>query len=211
MEKTTEGTCGYYSRRRRRTTLKKQKTLRGFVMMNIAKMKSSIIERRANAGNEQARLPKKVLSIRKGIQFNGCLKHFHVYEGKQFCSGLSRLLKFQEETRCLTKARKVGVVTPVLYAVDTISHSLTFEYVEGSVKDHFHEFGLKGVGLDNTDEFALQIGNTIGKLYDGGVFHGDLTTSNMLWHYGKLVLIDFGLSFVSTLPEDKATDLYVLE
>ncbi|KAM0040555.1 putative non-specific serine/threonine protein kinase [Helianthus debilis subsp. tardiflorus] len=27
----------------------------------------------------------------------------------------------------------------------------------------------------------------------------------------RLVLIDFGLSFVSTLPEDKAVDLYVLE
>ncbi|KAK9139951.1 hypothetical protein Scep_009632 [Stephania cephalantha] len=27
----------------------------------------------------------------------------------------------------------------------------------------------------------------------------------------KLVLIDFGLSFTSSLPEDKAVDLYVLE
>nr|GEV98928.1 TP53-regulating kinase [Tanacetum cinerariifolium] len=122
------------------------------------------------------------------------------------------LKRLNAEARCLTKARKVGVVTPVLYAVDTVSHSLTFEYVEGlSVKDHFLEFGLKGVGLENTDEFALQIGNTIGKLHDGGVVHGDLTTSNMLWRDGKLVLIDFGLSFVSTLPEDKAVDLYVLE
>ncbi|PWA67701.1 Kae1-associated kinase Bud32 [Artemisia annua] len=116
------------------------------------------------------------------------------------------------EAKCLKKARKVGVGTPVLYAVDTISHSVTFEYVEGlSVKDHFHKFGLKGVGLENTYEFALQIGNTIGKLHDGGVVHGDLTTSNMLWRDGKMVLIDFGLSFVSTLPENKAIDLYVLE
>ncbi|GJT48103.1 TP53-regulating kinase-like protein [Tanacetum coccineum] len=122
------------------------------------------------------------------------------------------LKRLNAEARCLTKARKVGVVTPVLYAVDTVLHSLTFEYVEGlSVKDHFLEFGSKGVGLENTDEFALQIGNTIGKLHDGGVVHGDLTTSNMLWRDGKLVLIDFGLSFVSTLPEDKAVDLYVLE
>ncbi|KAM0041453.1 putative non-specific serine/threonine protein kinase [Helianthus debilis subsp. tardiflorus] len=42
---------------------------------------------------------------------------------------------------------------------------------------------------------------------------GDLTTSNMLRRSGsnQLVLIDFGLSFVSTLSEDKAIDLYVLE
>ncbi|KAI3513138.1 hypothetical protein L1887_20464 [Cichorium endivia] len=35
----------------------------------------------------------------------------------------------------------------------------------------------------------------------------------MLWRSdtNQLVLIDFGLSFVSTLPEDKGVDLYVLE
>ncbi|KAI3828999.1 hypothetical protein L1987_03112 [Smallanthus sonchifolius] len=52
------------------------------------------------------------------------------------------------------------------------------------------------------DDIALQIGDTIGKLHDGGVIHGDLTTSNMLWRSG---------CFVSTLLEDKAVDLYVVE
>lgn len=51
------------------------------------------------------------------------------------------------------------------------------------------------------------------KLHDGGLVHGDLTTSNMLLRDGdgQLVLIDFGLAFNSTLAEDKAVDLYVLE
>lgn len=54
------------------------------------------------------------------------------------------------------------------------------------------------------------------------VIHGDLTTSNMLLRTPaastsqttsepRVVLIDFGLSYISTLPEDKAVDLYVLE
>ncbi|KAH1116742.1 hypothetical protein GYH30_046232 [Glycine max] len=120
----------------------------------------------------------------------------------------------EAEARCTTKARRLGVWTPVLYAVDPVLHTLTFEYVEGtSVKDVFLEFGSHGVNKERLDDIAFQIGDTIGKLHDGGLIHGDLTTSNMLLKSDtkQLVLIDFGLSFTSTLPEDKAVDLYVLE
>ncbi|KAK3193739.1 hypothetical protein Dsin_025049 [Dipteronia sinensis] len=118
------------------------------------------------------------------------------------------------EARCMTKARRLGVTTPVLYTVDPVLHTLTFEYVEGlSVKDIFLEFGLHGIVEERLDDIAMQIGDAIGKLHDGGLVHGDLTTSNMLIRSGtnQLVLIDFGLSFTSALPEDKAVDLYVLE
>ncbi|MBA0619664.1 hypothetical protein Godav_005480, partial [Gossypium davidsonii] len=114
----------------------------------------------------------------------------------------------------MTKARRLGVLTPVLYAVDPVIHTLTFEYVEGpSVKDVFLGIGSTGVFQERLTDIATQIGDAIGKLHDGGLVHGDLTTSNMLIRNGtnKLVLIDFGLSFTSTLPEDKAVDLYVLE
>ncbi|GAY40647.1 hypothetical protein CUMW_053560 [Citrus unshiu] len=124
------------------------------------------------------------------------------------------LKRLNAEARCMTKARRLGVSTPVLYAVDPVQHTLTFEYVEGpSVKDIFLEFGLHGIMEEQLEDIALQIGNAIAKLHDGGLIHGDLTTSNMLIRSGKnqLVLIDFGLSFTSTLPEDKAVDLYVLE
>ena len=51
------------------------------------------------------------------------------------------------------------------------------------------------------------------RLHDGGLVHGDLTTSNMILRDGDgvLVLIDFGLAANATLAEDKAVDLYVLE
>ncbi|EMP35735.1 TP53-regulating kinase [Chelonia mydas] len=52
-------------------------------------------------------------------------------------------------------------------------------------------------------------------MHDDDLIHGDLTTSNMLLRPPveelDLVLIDFGLSFISGLPEDKGVDLYVLE
>ncbi|OVA05417.1 Protein kinase domain [Macleaya cordata] len=124
------------------------------------------------------------------------------------------LKRLNAEARCMTKARRLGVMTPVLYAVDPVVHTLTFEFVEGpAVKDVFLDFGLNQVSKEQIDNIASQIGDAIGKLHDGGLIHGDLTTSNMLLRSGnsQLVLIDFGLSFTSTLPEDKAVDLYVLE
>ncbi|CAM8983551.1 unnamed protein product [Rhodiola kirilowii] len=122
--------------------------------------------------------------------------------------------RLNAEARCMTKARRLGVLTPILYAVDTVLHTLTFEYVEGpAVKDVLLDFGLNGVDEERMTNLAMQIGVAIAKLHDGGLVHGDLTTSNMLIQNGsnQLVLIDFGLSYTSTLPEDKAVDLYVLE
>ncbi|MED6275266.1 TP53 regulating kinase [Characodon lateralis] len=54
-------------------------------------------------------------------------------------------------------------------------------------------------------------------MHDENVIHGDLTTSNILLRHRpedteqELVFIDFGLSYISALPEDKAVDLFVLE
>ncbi|KAK6940783.1 Protein kinase domain [Dillenia turbinata] len=124
------------------------------------------------------------------------------------------LKRLNAEARCMAKARRLGVPTPVLYFGDPILHTLTFEYVEGpAVKDIFLEFGANCIVEESMDDIAVQIGDAIAKMHDGGLIHGDLTTSNMLIRSdtNQLVLIDFGLSFTSTLPEDKAVDLYVLE
>lgn len=97
----------------------------------------------------------------------------------------------------MTKARRLGVVTPVLYAVDTVMHTLTFEYVEGpSVKDILLGFGLVGVDEERMADITTQIGNAIGKLHDGGLVHGDLTTSNMLLRSAADQLVDFSLSLL---------------
>ncbi|KAF8646032.1 hypothetical protein AX16_007457 [Volvariella volvacea WC 439] len=60
------------------------------------------------------------------------------------------------------------------------------------------------------------IGVELAKMHAADIIHGDLTTSNMMLrripgHPTQLLLIDFGLSYQSTLVEDKAVDLYVLE
>lgn len=95
-----------------------------------------------------------------------------------------------QEARCMTKARRLGVPTPVLYAVDPLLHTLTFEYVNGpSVKEILLDFGLNGLVHERLDDIATQIGNAIGKLHDGGLIHGDLTTSNMIVKSGTNQLV----------------------
>lgn len=68
---------------------------------------------------------------------------------------------------------------------------------------------------------AACIGRAIAKLHAADIVHGDLTTSNVMIRSGStnsnienndnVVIIDFGLSSVQAVPEDKAVDLYVLE
>jgi TP53 regulating kinase and related kinases len=66
---------------------------------------------------------------------------------------------------------------------------------------------------DSIDNLMKQIGAAVARLHDGGLVHGDLTTSNMMIRDSdeQLVLLDFGLSYFSKLPEDKGVDLYVME
>ncbi|KAF8509867.1 kinase-like domain-containing protein [Hysterangium stoloniferum] len=83
--------------------------------------------------------------------------------------------------------------------------------------------GFSSLGI-TIDEAMKQIGVEIAKMHLADIIHGDLTTSNMMIRpipssepssedsvRAELVLIDFGLSFVSNLIEDKAVDLFVLE
>jgi len=49
----------------------------------------------------------------------------------------------------------------------------------------------------------------VGKLHQGGIVHGDLTTSNMILTRGKICLIDFGLSFYEKTVEAQGVDVHV--
>ncbi|KAL3034178.1 hypothetical protein AAZX31_02G178700 [Glycine max] len=105
-----------------------------------------------------------------------------------------------QDARCKTKARKLGVCTPMLYIVGPVLHTLTFEYVEGpSVKDVFLEFGSRDVDKECMDNIASQIGHAIGKLHDCGLVHGDLTTSNILKEWS----CDVQLSFIHIMQHEK--------
>lgn len=79
------------------------------------------------------------------------------------------------------------------------------------LKDYVCQLDLEN--KDTITRLMQHVGKLLATMHDVDVIHGDLTTSNMIYDAEReeITLIDFGLSFVSTLPEDKGVDLYVLE
>lgn len=102
----------------------------------------------------------------------------------------------KKESRLMIKAaQKVNV--PII--IDTTEFSIKMEFIDGKkLKD---EENLKG--------FEKIIGEQIGLLHSLKIFHGDLTTSNILVKQDKIYLIDFGLADRGKI-EDFATDIKVL-
>ncbi|XP_039859192.1 EKC/KEOPS complex subunit TP53RK [Simochromis diagramma] len=125
-----------------------------------------------------------------------------------------------QEVRAILRCRRAGISAPVVYFVDYTCHCIFLEDIVGSstVRDYI----ASAQQSDSCKELKLQrlaerVGQVLAKMHDEDVIHGDLTTSNMLLRpspeggESDLVLIDFGLSYISALPEDKGVDLYVLE
>ncbi|NXY71710.1 PRPK protein, partial [Glareola pratincola] len=112
---------------------------------------------------------------------------------------------------------KIGISAPVVYFVDYVTNSIYLEDIVDSitVQDHINSLQRSGNDTSSLLILAEKMGELLARMHDEDLIHGDLTTSNILLRPPTekmdLVLIDFGLSFISGLPEDKGVDLYVLE
>ncbi|KAI8617227.1 protein kinase putative [Chytriomyces sp. MP71] len=115
------------------------------------------------------------------------------------------------EARCLLKALRSGIDAPAIYLIDPERNLIYMEYIAGETVKAFFRRELSDA--EKRSVISERIGVSLAKLHNVDVIHGDLTTSNMMLREGSqtVVFIDFGLSFVSGLAEDKAVDLYVLE
>ncbi|XP_010879047.1 EKC/KEOPS complex subunit TP53RK [Esox lucius] len=126
-----------------------------------------------------------------------------------------------QEVRSLLRCRKAGISVPAVYFVDHSCHCIFLEDIVGSitVREYIASTQLtpQKNQEESLDQLAKKIGLVLAKMHEEDVVHGDLTTSNMLLKAGvetgeaDLFLIDFGLSYISALPEDKGVDMYVLE
>uniref|UniRef100_A0A3Q2TDZ6 non-specific serine/threonine protein kinase n=1 Tax=Fundulus heteroclitus TaxID=8078 RepID=A0A3Q2TDZ6_FUNHE len=113
-----------------------------------------------------------------------------------------------------------GISAPVVYFVDYKYHCIFLEEIICSLtlRDHINSIEQCNSCADQgLYKLAERIGQILAKMHNENVIHGDLTTSNILLRHRpedtepELVLIDFGLSYISALPEDKGVDLFVLE
>uniref|UniRef100_A0A8C5MSP0 non-specific serine/threonine protein kinase n=1 Tax=Leptobrachium leishanense TaxID=445787 RepID=A0A8C5MSP0_9ANUR len=122
-----------------------------------------------------------------------------------------------QEVRSILRCRKAGISAPVVYFVDYVSNCIYLEDIEQSTTVRDYIISIQQAGKDVSQLYGLssKMGQLLARMHDEDVIHGDLTTSNILLRSPfdelNLVMIDFGLSFISALPEDKGVDLYVLE
>jgi len=118
------------------------------------------------------------------------------------------------EAKAILKCKQGGIITPVIYSLNLNDCKIIMENINGqTINDYLTNFKKENRD-DNASltKLLMDIGAIVGKMHSLGVFHGDLTTSNILIKEDNtLVLIDFGLSHFNPSIEDKAVDLYVLE
>ncbi|XP_068725758.1 EKC/KEOPS complex subunit TP53RK-like [Montipora capricornis] len=122
-----------------------------------------------------------------------------------------------QEVRSMLRCRKAGISTPAVYFVDYTSHRIYMEEIPNSVTARDRINNVLQLPTEESEQslqlMAQTIGDTLAKMHNVDCIHGDLTTSNILLKtaFEDIILIDFGLSFISGLTEDKGVDLYVLE
>jgi len=117
-----------------------------------------------------------------------------------------RVARTKSEARLMAEARRTGVPTPLIYDVDLQQCEIVMEFLDGALVRDL----LGRLTPQKLRELCVLIGCVIGRLHANDIIHGDLTTSNMIWHQGRLYLIDFGLGERNEEVEVKGVDLRVL-
>jgi TP53 regulating kinase-like protein len=135
----------------------------------------------------------------------------------------------------MTRISKI-INVPKILKSDEKSKEILMEFIDGKkLSEHLDSFSLS-----EQKKIARKIGESVAKLHDANIIHGDLTTSNMIlglaslekeatprrcktpkgvprkisgkdFYKGQIFFIDFGLSFHSEKIEDRAVDLYLLK
>ncbi|MDO8661588.1 MAG: KEOPS complex kinase/ATPase Bud32 [Candidatus Woesearchaeota archaeon] len=112
-----------------------------------------------------------------------------------------RSQRTKREAKVLQKLSAANIPCPKLVSTDE-KELITMSFLDGPK--------LRDIFAQKPFEHSKEIGKLIAELHKVGVVHSDLTTSNMIFSENKIHLIDFGLSFFSVKPEDRACDLHLL-
>ena len=117
-----------------------------------------------------------------------------------------RKQRTRSESKLLEKASKI-ISIPKLIKTDDKQMEISMEFIKGKkLSEELNSFSLK-----EQKQICFQIGESIAKLHDRDIIHGDLTTSNTLLKEKKVYFIDFGLGFNSHRIEDRAVDLHLIK
>ena len=116
------------------------------------------------------------------------------------------------EARLLLDARRAGVRTPIVYDVDVLHHRLVLEELPGpTLKSLLEDPNLAPTLVRGA---LRSLGIALGKLHAGGISHGDLTSSNVLYPDGPEALpalLDLSMGTRSPGVEELGIDLHLVE
>jgi Kae1-associated kinase Bud32 len=116
------------------------------------------------------------------------------------------------EARLLVDARRLGVRTPIVYDLDLTKHRIVLERLEGSTLKQLLEDPAQP-----TETLAVAVrsfGEALGRLHAGGISHGDLTSSNVIFPTGPggpPALLDLSMGTRNAGVEDLGIDLHLVE
>jgi len=116
-----------------------------------------------------------------------------------------RKSRTRSESKLLDKASKV-ITIPSNKKTDEKTKKIYMDFIDGKkLSEYLDKFPKK-----QQLEICKKIGESIAKLHNKDIIHGDLTTSNIISKGQDIYFIDFGLGFISHKYEDKAVDLHLL-
>ncbi len=97
------------------------------------------------------------------------------------------------------------IPVPSLVRVDDASMTITMTHIPGELL----RLALSRLDRDHAVHLFVHIGKYVSLMHAAHIVHDDLTTSNMIYTGEDVVLIDFGLAFVTQKIEDMAVDLHL--
>lgn len=113
-----------------------------------------------------------------------------------------RKTRTKSEAKIINKLANIISVPKIIESDE--KENIIMEYIDGKkLSQHLEKLDYKTI--------SKQIAETLTKLHNQDLIHGDLTTSNMILKNKQVYLIDFGLGFHSHKIEDKAVDLHLLK
>lgn len=158
----------------------------------------------------EAELIEEIFEGKKILQKNRVLKDYR----NPILDSKIRKTRTRSEAKLLREA-SIFVNTPKIIELNENKSQIKMEFIEGK--------RLKDV-IEKQKSLCVESGKAIKALHEGGIIHGDLTTSNIIFadekdkelkarikKHGKLFFIDFGLGYFSKNVESKATDLIVFK
>jgi Kae1-associated kinase Bud32 len=159
----------------------------------------------------EAELVEKIIDTKKVLLKNRIPKE---YRNPKLDLKIRRT-RTKGEAKLLREAA-LFVNTPKIISVDEQNTQIVMDFIPGK--------RLKDV-IETKKNLCIEAGKQIRKLHDGGIIHGDLTTSNIIFldkikdeelkerikKRGPLFFIDFGLGYFSKDLEAQATDLIVFK